>query len=91
MPKHESLQTTKFLAAQDRLHPKPKAAERMIGIVIPQQDSQWFFKIQGDVDAVAAHEVEIREFLKTLHFVSAEKPKWTLPATWQELPGKPVW
>ena len=49
--KHESLQSTEYLAEYERTHPKP---ERMIGLVVPRNSLLWFFKLQGDVDAVTS-------------------------------------
>ena len=80
--KHESLQTTEYLANFERAHPKP---ERMIGLVVPRATTLWFFKLQGSVEAVTARENDVREFLKTLQFPSNEKVEWTLPAGWQKL------
>lgn len=84
VPKHESLQTPKFLADHQRRHPKQ---ERMIAVVIPREEVFWFFKLQGDVEAVAARENDVREFLKTVRILSANKIDWTLPANWRQLPA----
>ena len=80
--KHESLQTAEYLANNDRMHPKP---ERMIGLVVPKETTLWFFKLQGNVEAVTARENDVREFLKTLQFPSNEQVEWTLPAGWKQL------
>lgn len=84
VPKHETLQTSEFLVNYEREHPKP---ERMIGLVLPHGSQLWFFKLQGNMEATAAKENDIREFLKSLTFVSDEKPEWKVPAGWRELPG----
>lgn len=83
--KHDSLQTAEFLADHARRHPDP---ERMIGVVIPRGDVMWFFKLQGNVDKVAARENEVREFLKTVRFPAAEEIDWTLPQNWLRLPRR---
>ena len=84
VPKHESLQSPEFLADYQRKHPKP---ERMIGLVLPRPANLWFFKLQGDLEAVAAREVPVRDFLHSLTFSAVDKPDWVLPAGWQQLPG----
>jgi hypothetical protein len=83
VPKHESLQTTEFLAEYERTHPKP---EQMIGVVLPKEGQLWFFKVQGNTKAVNDREGSIREFLKTLSFSPQGKPDWKLPEGWTQLP-----
>ncbi len=80
--KHESLQTTEYLADFERAHPKP---ERMIGLVVPRATTLWFFKLQGSVDAVTARENDVREFLKSLQFPTNDQVEWTLPTGWKKL------
>ncbi len=84
VPKHDSLQSTAYLEQQERQHPQPK---RMIGIIIPRESLQWFFKLEGNVAAVAARENDVREFLKSLRFSSPEVLEWTLPSGWKQTPG----
>lgn len=94
VPKHETLQTQAFLDDNAVRHPK---IQRMIGVVLPHENSLWFFKLEGGVDAVAAKEQEVREFLTTVSFVKqnqitadgqpeVDKPIWTLPDGWHQLP-----
>ncbi|HEY0982626.1 hypothetical protein [Schlesneria sp. T3-172] len=84
VPKHETLQSSEFLAEYERTHPKP---ERMIGLVIPRSSLLWFFKLQGNMDAIAARESELREFFKGLKFGPADDLQWTLPEGWRQQPG----
>jgi hypothetical protein len=84
VPKHDSLQSAAFLAESERRHPRP---ERMIGIIFPLKDAQWFLKLQGNVEAVTARENDVREFLKSLRFPPGEPIQWTLPTGWQQLKG----
>ncbi len=82
--KHESLQSSEFLVNYERSHPKP---ERMIGFIVPRTSALWFFKLQGNIEAVTARENDVREFLKSVQFLSDDKIEWVLPAGWQRLPG----
>lgn len=89
VPKHDAIQTKEFLDAQAARHPKP-VPRRMVGVIIPRQSSFWFFKLEGDVDAVAARENDVREFLKSVRFPEADNPdqiQWTEPEGWKRLPG----
>lgn len=83
VPSHESLQTTEFLSQYNKAHPKP---ERMLGLVLPRGPQLWFFKLQGNMETVAAQENRVRNFLTSITFVSDDKPEWTLPPGWQQLP-----
>ncbi len=80
--KHDSLQSAEHLANNERMHPKP---ERMIGLVVPRETTLWFFKLQGNVEAVTARENDVRDFLKSLQFPSNDRVEWTLPAGWKQL------
>lgn len=97
VPKHETLQNQAFLDDNAVRHPK---VQRMIGVVLPHAQALWFFKLEGDVDAVAAKEPEVRQFLTTVGFVAqpektadgrpdSDKPVWKLPEGWKELPSGP--
>ena len=68
--KHESLQSSEFLVNYERSHPKP---ERMIGFIVPRTSALWFFKLQGNIEAVTARENDVREFLKSVQFLSDDK------------------
>ena len=83
VPSHESLQTTEFLSQYQKAHPKP---ERMLGLVLPRGSQLWFFKLQGNIETVAAHETKVRDFISSITFASDDKPDWTLPPGWQQLP-----
>lgn len=84
IPKHEALQSPEFLAGLEQRHPKPR---RMIAVVIPREDWLWFFKMEGDVEPVVARANEVREFLKSVSFSNPDRPEWTVPPNWQQLPG----
>ena len=85
--KHESIQSSTFLEQQD-------LRKRMIGAIIPKEPETWFFKLEGSDKAVTARVADVRKFLNTLRFATAEKPlpggkeiDWDLPAGWKTLPA----
>ncbi len=84
VPRHDSLQTAEFLESNQRAHPKP---ERMIGIVIPRKTALWFFKLQGNIEAVAARENDVRDFLKSVRITGDDKIEWKLPENWKQMPA----
>jgi hypothetical protein len=84
VPKHESLQTSEYLADFDRRHPPD---ERMLAVIVPNGELFWFFKLQGPVKQVADRKTDVLEFLKSARFVHPDKLNWTLPPNWRELPG----
>lgn len=84
VPRHETLQSTEFLAEYERTHPKP---ERMIGLVVPRNSLLWFFKLQGNVEAVGTRENDLREFFQSLRFTPDDLVQWSLPDGWRQLPG----
>lgn len=91
VPTHDSLQTAAYREGFERRHPQP-IPKRMIGVIIPRNGVFWFLKIEGNVDALAQRESEIREFLSSLHFVHDEKlnddlPEWKLADGWKQLPA----
>ena len=59
---------------------------RMLAAMITQGEQTWFFKLLGPDEAVAALDAEFRNFLKSVRFKDGE-PKWTIPASWHEMPG----
>lgn len=87
VPSHDSIQSAEFRDQAEKFHPKPN---RMIGVVIPQSEFQWFFKLEGEPAVVAAREADLRSFLQTVRFPSPENIDWTLPNGWRRLPGSPM-
>ncbi len=84
VPNHQTIQSPEFLAEYQRSHPKPN---RMLVAMMPLPEYHWFFKLEGNPDAVAARENDVREFLKSVRFPAAEGLEWKLPEGWQRLPG----
>ncbi|MEK6258287.1 MAG: hypothetical protein AABP62_06665 [Planctomycetota bacterium] len=84
VPRHESLQSPKFLVATAKRKSQPA---RMLAAIVPHGAELWFFKLQGPPDDVAARDGEFHEFLKSVRFANDTKIEWTLPATWKETPG----
>jgi hypothetical protein len=67
-----------------------EAQDRTLAAIVPLASQGWFFKLTGPKDAVAAHEADFSEFLKSVHFDDQGKPAWDLPAGWQQRPGSDI-
>jgi hypothetical protein len=57
---------------------------RILGAMFPADDPQWFFKVTGKADELAAVEKEFDTFLATVRFPNGPKnpPLYDLPAGW---------
>jgi len=65
-----------------------EATDRMLAALVPHDRAAWFFKLVGPKDRVTKHEAEFNALLKSLRFApDAERPQWTAPAGWKELPA----
>lgn len=58
---------------------------RLLGAILPHEDSTWFFKVSGPATAVGAREAEFTAFLRSLSLTGpADRPlAWKLPAGWE--------
>ncbi|MEX2186581.1 MAG: hypothetical protein WD875_07295 [Pirellulales bacterium] len=63
------------------------AGDRMIGAIVLRGEAAWFFKATGSGEAIAAHAMNIVEFVKSLRFREDGTPNWTLPAGWIQQPA----
>jgi hypothetical protein len=64
--------------------------DRMLGLIVPQPQESWFFKVVGPADAIRFAEQPIRDFLGQLRFADG-KPQWSeLPAGWTAGVDRPM-
>jgi hypothetical protein len=58
---------------------------RILGAMFPADDPQWFFKLTGKADALAAHEAEFDKFLASVRFPAGPEkpPAYDLPDGWR--------
>lgn len=64
--------------------------DRMLGLIVPQDQEAWFFKVVGPADAIRFAEQPIRDFLGQLRFVEG-KPQWSaLPPGWSAGTDRPM-
>jgi hypothetical protein len=58
---------------------------RILGAMFPADEPKWFFKLTGPADALAAHQTEFDQFLKSVRFPdgAGKPPKYDLPAGWK--------
>ena len=61
--------------------------DRMLTAILPSGDQAYFFKVVGPVAAVDKREKELNDFFTGIRLGDDGKPKWQLPADWQERPG----
>jgi hypothetical protein len=59
-----------------------------LGLIIPTGGQAWFFKLTGDVKAVASQHEAFISFVQSIKFPpSGGNPTWMLPDGWKQLPG----
>ncbi len=64
--------------------------DRMLGLIVPQEQEAWFFKVVGPADAIRFAEQPIRDFLGQLQFADG-KPQWAeLPPGWTAGTDRPM-
>lgn len=60
---------------------------RMLGAIVSQGDSAWFFKLAGPAEAIGQQAEAFDGFVRSLRFDDRAKPRWTVPDGWEQLPG----
>ena len=56
--------------------------ERMLGLMVPEPDSAWFFKVVGPKEAIRYAEAPIRDFLGKVRFAEGKPDLKELPQGW---------
>lgn len=56
--------------------------ERMLGLMVPEPDSAWFFKVVGPKEAIRYAEASIRDFLGKIRFAEGKPDLKELPQGW---------
>lgn len=56
--------------------------ERMLGLMVPEPDSAWFFKVVGPKEAIRYAEASIRDFLGKVRFAEGKPDLKELPQGW---------
>lgn len=88
VPKPELVDPT--LVASTTAKATPTTEQQTLGLIVPVGQMGWFFKLTGDVAAVAAQDEAFLQFVNSLKFSDGldAKPSWSLPAGWKEMPGR---
>lgn len=56
---------------------------QMLGVIVPNDKTAWFFKLAGDVDLVT-HQIEnFRSIVESVEF-AGPAPKWEMPEGWKD-------
>jgi hypothetical protein len=71
----------------DLPQPAPAVETRMLGGMIVRGSAAWFFKLNGPLPAVDPLVASFRQLLKSVDFDSDQRPTWTLPEGWREVPS----
>lgn len=65
---------------------KPKPT-RMLGAIVPHETAAWFFKLTGPDKSVEKLVGKFENLIESLKFDDSERPTWTLPKSWKQLPS----
>jgi hypothetical protein len=68
---------------------KEPVPTRLLGIIVPQDNPLWFFKLSGPASAVGEQKDAFDRFISSVRFKNTgDKPvSWTLPEGWKEEAG----
>lgn len=83
----ESEQIESYKVAKTEKPPEPVAKVRMLGAIFPAGEQSWFFKLSGPIDDVAKLEKPFETLVQSVK-LGEDKPTWTTPAGWKQLPGE---
>jgi len=66
-----------------------KTQQQTLGVIVPLDETSWFFKLTGEKDLVEPQHELFVQFVSAVKFAPGAdaKPTWTLPEGWQQLPG----
>lgn len=56
--------------------------DRMLGLIVPQPEQAWFFKVSGPSDAIRFAEPAIRDYLARVQFADGKPELGELPSGW---------
>jgi hypothetical protein len=87
VPKPEVIDPT--LVAKGSASAAAAVETQTLGVIVPSGETSWFFKLTGPKEVVEPLEAPFLDFLKTVKLTGGPdaKPTWTLPESWQQLPG----
>ncbi len=82
-------------AAQRRVFPKQEQdvrlqEQQMLGAIVPNDNSAWFFKLLGDPEKVSKQQEQFRNIVDSVQFTSSGDPSWTLAEGWTELRSRGI-
>ncbi len=58
--------------------------QQMLGAIVPNKDTTWFFKLVGPPEDVSATEAQFREIINSVRFAESGDPIWQLSKGWTE-------
>lgn len=68
----------------------PREDARLLALIIPRGEQNWFFKFLALAGSVAEHQTEFTQLIQSVKLDDKANPPitWTLPKGWKQLPGK---
>ena len=66
------------------MNASPAKEQLMLGAIVPNQQSAWFFKLTGDPDVVLKSDPDFRKIVKSVAFDGTGQPAWKLSEGWQQ-------
>ncbi len=60
---------------------------RLLAVMVPREDSAWYFKLMGPATEVAKHVQAFDTFVASVRFPKDGKIEWTVPDEWSEEHG----
>jgi hypothetical protein len=79
-------QITSYKAPKEEIVALESTRQRMLGAILPAQDTCWFFKLTEDPEVVAKVAKDFHTFATSARVTGGE-PEWTLLEGWKEKPG----
>ncbi len=58
------------------------SARKMLGVIVPQGETAWFYKLTGDVESVEEQLEDFRKIVGSTQF-TGPSPQWEMPEGWK--------
>jgi hypothetical protein len=79
--------TPKTTEPGPKIGPTASGDYRLLGLMVPADDPQWFFKYNGPADHLTKYEADFDKLAASIQLVGGA-PDYTPPAGWKKGPGR---